>query len=65
VPQSTELADVQRIPPPALPADIPTPAAIVDLNICRRVIGEGLCFALWITFAPLATRASHDVGRTS
>jgi D-serine deaminase-like pyridoxal phosphate-dependent protein len=35
VPHATELADVQRIPPPDLPADIPTPAAVVDRNVLR------------------------------
>jgi D-serine deaminase-like pyridoxal phosphate-dependent protein len=35
VTQSTELAAVQRIPPPDLPLDIPTPAAVVDRAVLR------------------------------
>jgi D-serine deaminase-like pyridoxal phosphate-dependent protein len=36
VPHSTELADVQRIRPPDLPTDIPTPAAVVDRAVVRQ-----------------------------
>ncbi len=35
VTQTSELAAVQRIPPPDLPPDIPTPAAVVDRAVLR------------------------------
>lgn len=36
MPHPTELAAVQNIRPPALPADIPTPAAVVDRAVLRE-----------------------------